>query len=253
MFLTVNNVEDEKKVAHLLGGIGARAYAVIKNLVAPQTPKECSLDRIKELLINYFKPRPPVIAERFAFHKRDQRPGETVNEFVIELRRLARTCKFGNFLDEAIRDRLVCGLANGGTQKRLLAEKDLTLKKAVEVATAAEMAVLEGPQKTTVREPEEVYRINYARHCQCCGKRGHSVATCRFRQGSCYKCGERGHLQVMCKQGKQSTMSRKAEVNQLKPTNEEEDDPGIWTITGGHSEGYHVHLKLDQIPIKMEG
>ena len=155
-------------------------------------------------------------------------------------------------MDEAIRDRLVCGLANGGTQKRLLAEKDLTLKKAVEVATEAEMAVLEGPQKTTVREPEEVYRINYARHCQCCGKRGHSVATCRFRQGSCYKCGERGHLQVMCKQGKQSTMSRKAEVNQLKPTDEEEDDPGIWTITGGHSEGYHVHLKLDQIPIKME-
>ena len=89
MFLTVNNVEDEKKVAHLLSGIGARAYAVIKNLVAPQTPKECSLDRIKELLINHFKPRPPVIAERFAFHKRDQHPGETVNEFVIELRCLA--------------------------------------------------------------------------------------------------------------------------------------------------------------------
>ena len=56
----------------------------------------------------------------------------------------------------------------------------------------------------------------------------------------------------MCKQGKHSTMSRKAEVNQLRPTNEEEDDPGIWTITGGHAEGYHVHLKLDQIPIKME-
>ena len=128
LFLTVNNVEDEKKVAHLLSGIGARAYAVIKNLVAPQIPKECSLDRIKELLINHLKPRPPVIAERFAFHKRDQRPGKTVNEFVIELRRLARTCKFGNFLDEAIRDRLVCGLANGGTQKKLLAEKDLTLK-----------------------------------------------------------------------------------------------------------------------------
>ena len=119
----------------------------------------------------------------------------------------------------------------------------------MEVATAAD---LEGPQKTTVRGPEEVCRINYARHCQCCGKRGHSVATCQFRQGSCYKCGERGHLQVMCKQGKQSTMSSKAEVNQLKPTNEEEDDPGIWTITGGHSESYHVHLKLDQIPIKME-
>ena len=119
--------------------------------------------------------------------------------------------------------------------KEATSGKGFNPKKAVEVATAAEMAVLEGPQKTTVHEREEVYRI-YARHCQCCGKQGHSVATCRFRQGSCYKCGERGHLQVMCKQGKQLTMLRKAEVNQLKPTNEEEDDPGIWTITGGHSE-----------------
>ena len=91
------------------------------------------------------------------FHKRDQRLGEKVDEFVIELRRLARTCNFGNFLDEALRDRLVCGLANGGTQKKLLSEKGLTFKKAVKVATAAEMAVLEGPQKTTVRESEEVY------------------------------------------------------------------------------------------------
>ena len=69
LFLTVNNIEDEKKVAHLLSGLGARAYAVVKNLVAPQTPKECTMDRIKELLINHFKPKPPVIAERFAFHK----------------------------------------------------------------------------------------------------------------------------------------------------------------------------------------
>jgi len=252
LFLTANNVEEEKKVAHLLSGIGAKAYAVVKNLTAPRTPKECSWDRLKELLINHFKPKPPVIVERFAFHKRDQRPGETVNEFVIELRRLARTCNFGNFLDEALRDRLVCGLANGGTQKKLLSEKDLTLKKAVEVATATEMAVLEGPQRTTVRESEEVYRVNYSRYCQCCGKQGHSGATCRFRQSTCYKCGERGHLQVMCKQGKQSAIPRKAELHQLRSTNEEEDNPSIWTITGGQTEGYHVHLKLDRIPIAME-
>lgn len=56
LFLVVNNVEEEKKVAHLLSGLGAKAYAVIKNLVAPQTPKECSLDRIKELLINHLSP-----------------------------------------------------------------------------------------------------------------------------------------------------------------------------------------------------
>ena len=114
------------------------------------------------------------------------------------------------------------------------------------------MAVLEGPQKTTVRKSEEVYQVNYSRYCQCCGKRGHLGATCRFHQSTCYKCGERGHLQVMCKQGKQSTISKKVEVHQLRSTNEEEDNPWIWTIAGGQAEGYHVHLKLDRIPKTME-
>ena len=56
----------------------------------------------------------------------------------------------------------------------------------------------------------------------------------------------------MCKQGKQSTISKKAEVHQLRSTNEEEDNFGIWTITGGQAEGYHVHLKLDRITMKLD-
>ena len=64
LFLTANNVKEEKKVAHLLSKIGAKAYTILKNLTVPRTPKECNWDRLKELLINHFKPKP---AERFAF------------------------------------------------------------------------------------------------------------------------------------------------------------------------------------------
>ena len=72
-----------------------------------------------------------------------------MNEFVIQLQRLARTCDFGAFIDEALRDHLVCGLQNGETQKKLLAESDLSLQKAVDIVTAAEMAVLEGQHTHT--------------------------------------------------------------------------------------------------------
>ena len=61
-----------------------------------------------------------------------------------------------------------------------------------------------------------------------------------------------GHLQVMCQQGKHSAIPSKAELHQLRSTNEEEDNPRIWTITGGQAEGYHMDLKLDQIPITIE-
>lgn len=63
LFVTVSNVEDEKKVLHLFSGLGAKAYAVLKNLVVPQMPRECTMDRIIGLLINHFKSKPPMIAK----------------------------------------------------------------------------------------------------------------------------------------------------------------------------------------------
>lgn len=49
---------------------------------------------------------------------------------MAKLCQLANKCNFGTHLDEALRDRLVCGLHNVTAQKKLLAEEDLTLKKA---------------------------------------------------------------------------------------------------------------------------
>ena len=51
---------------------------------------------------------------------------------------MAEHCQYGaNLLKEMLRDRLVCGVA---TQKRLLAEKDLTFDKAYTLALAIEAA-----------------------------------------------------------------------------------------------------------------
>ena len=52
-------------MVYLLSGFGGKAYAVLKNLVPPRVPnyKEFSMDRIKELLVVHFKPKPPVIAK----------------------------------------------------------------------------------------------------------------------------------------------------------------------------------------------
>ena len=41
--------------------------------------------------------------------KRTQGDNEHIADFVAELRRLAKTCNFGNYLDTAIRDQFVCG------------------------------------------------------------------------------------------------------------------------------------------------
>ena len=106
--------------------------------------------------MQHYKPTPLIIAEHFAFHKRDQLPEEKVNDFLIELTRLARSCDFGDFLEQALRDRLVCGLANTSVQKCLLTEKNLTLERAASLATAIEMAVLETHESKKTAVPNDM-------------------------------------------------------------------------------------------------
>ena len=82
-------------------------------------------------------------------HKRLVGPGPArpalgyATEFIAELRRLARHCEFKTFLDEALRDRFACGLSSKAIQNSLLKKKELTLAKAVELATSMEAAAKE--------------------------------------------------------------------------------------------------------------
>ena len=60
--------------------------------------------------------------------------------FVSQLRSLSKDRNFGDTLELTLRDRLVCGINNDRIQRRLLAEKNLTFIKALDIATAMELA-----------------------------------------------------------------------------------------------------------------
>ena len=62
--------------------------------------------------------------ERFKF----QLESEWVAQFMVDLKQLALKYEFGVFLEEVLRDRLVCGLKNIQIQKELLAERELTFR-----------------------------------------------------------------------------------------------------------------------------
>ena len=135
---------------------------------------------------------------------------------MAELRRLADKCQFGRHLEEALRDRLVCGLRNVATQKLLLAQEDLTLTKAYETAMGMEMAAkqaghlqgqqVEGtPSVLVVRNrpgqgPPRSQRqpLGQGNTCFRCGKSGHGPEKCFFKRQKCRQCGRYGHIQRMC-------------------------------------------------------
>ena len=120
--------------------VGAPAYKLLASLSAPKDPGELTYKEVVDKLAAHFRPKPIIIAERFRFYKRAQQNGEKMADYLRELRRLAATCDFKEFLEEALRDRFVCGIKNEAVQRRLLMESELTLNKAVEMAQSMEAA-----------------------------------------------------------------------------------------------------------------
>lgn len=236
----------EKKRAILISAIGKDTYRVLKNLCEPKKPSTFKYEELTGKLCTHFAPVPSAIAERDIFNRRKQREGETVAEFAAELRKLTHHCKYGAFLDNALRDRLVVGLADQSITRALYLEADdLTFEGALKIAISHEKAagnliesgagrernffVMSSSGNGKAETEAEVMRIRQQQQqrrrregmqrsdqqqaatrgeqsrgepstpCPCCGRPGHNVQRCRFRNYRCHQCHQVGHLKVMCR------------------------------------------------------
>jgi len=146
-------------------------------------------------------------------------------------------------------------------QKRLLAEAELTFKKACEISQAMEMAeknaselnsestkavnalhkpLGEKPKKNPDATPKNK-RQQYGRNCYRCGG-PHSPASCRFKSEKCRKCGNTGHIAKKC----HTKHSFQGEV--------EEQTFGLYgiqTVTKTGSSGYVVTVDVEGHKVAM--
>jgi len=200
IFFQANGIADGKKVAVLLSIIGRKTYSLLSDLLAPEKPASKSFTQLSEALKKHFEPKPVIIAERFQFHRRNQSANKSVAEYEAELCRLATHCAFGNYLEEAIRDRIVCGLRNESIHKRCLAETELTLTKALDIAKGMEAADRNAQKlKGTEHNPYRVGEVSAATNpCYHCASDRHKPKGCRFKEVECRNGKKIGHLAKMC-------------------------------------------------------
>ena len=114
-FFTANGITEEgQKRAILLTVIG---HKVLRNLVSPKKPGAVDYSELLKTLAEHFAPAPSEIVQRFKFHSRVRKPGESMSTFVAELRALAASCNFGDTLNVMLMDRIVCGINDTAIQK----------------------------------------------------------------------------------------------------------------------------------------
>ena len=205
LYFEANEVADDKRVPILLSSIGPTTYSVICDLAAPVNPKTLTMPAIAQLLKDHFEPKRLIIAERFTFHRRNQRPGETMAEYDASLRKLAVTCEFEAYLEEVLRDRFVCGLCSEAIQRRLLSEPKLTLVKDMELAQGMEAA--DHSSRRLKGQEQHIKKVigtsikpqSSPQSCYRCGKSNHTPAECRFKDSICNACGKKGHIVPACR------------------------------------------------------
>lgn len=98
LFLIATEADSKKdniKVAQLLNVIGNEALAIFYTFQLGDTDK-LKLEDVLDAFDKHFTPKTNVVYQRYLFFKRCQAQGESFNNFLTDLRKLAIECEFGD-------------------------------------------------------------------------------------------------------------------------------------------------------------
>ena len=212
-----------------------QAYTLL-NLAGPEAVKRAdsftyadgeSKENVKDLLAKFDElclPQTNVSMERHLFFTRDQRPGESVEAYIADLRSKARTCQFDNLEEDLIRDRFISGVNSEPLRRVLLKEAKLTLKRTIEIAQLDEVTQsrLKQFNKQEVnavsssfkdKPPPSKKPVN---KCDRCGKLSHPKGhECWAKQATCHKCRKKGHIAPACRSKAQQPTQQHSKPKQV--------------------------------------
>ncbi|XP_060076924.1 uncharacterized protein K02A2.6-like [Ylistrum balloti] len=180
--------------------------------------------------------------ERYCFNKRDQEQSENIDTYVSILRTLAKTCNYGALEDDLIRDRMVIGIRDNNTRKKLLQDAKLKLNTCIDVCRASEKTskqlreitqeevhVVRKHQTKGQRQNEKSFSKSKSKiECKFCGRiHAHKKEACPAWGQTCHKCGRDNHFEIKC-QGRAQQKPQQKHVHKQKLTKKvhyvDEDD-----------------------------
>ena len=232
-------------------------------------------DGVIETFESFFKVRKNVIFERARFNRRNQTPGESAEQYIMELYKLAEDCEYGAMKEEMIRDRLVVGIRDAVLSERLQLDPKLTLdsaKKAVRQREAvkeqqqalnkddhsmasAHVAVDQvkgGKRFSKTKEPrsgKEKAKLPRNGECSRCGKAQHYKHKCPAKDATCHRCNKKGHYSSQCYSKVMGEVSARIQANQT-----ELDTVFLDTITSDVNEYWKAKVEVNgsQLQFKID-
>ncbi|KAK7096049.1 hypothetical protein V1264_005395 [Littorina saxatilis] len=231
----LENEANELKTAVFLACMGEDNAELLEGFDFADGEDKENLTHVTQKYEQFFVGETNEVYEAFIFHHRNQDDDENIDSYVQSLRKLAKTCGFGDQEDRMLRDKMVLGIKDVRSREKLLEVRGLTLKLAVEMCKAAEAAQIQTKDIANPKQEQEATVHKVSQHkghshkekasrqtnhkCIKCGKT-HEKRNCPAFGKTCYKCGYKNHFATHCKSKKKVHAMQEHDTD----TEEEEED-----------------------------
>jgi len=217
--------------------------------------------------------------ERHLLRQRVQKPGESIETFVTDLKTMIRLCEVpDNFTDELIKDQIIHGIRDNALRERLLEVHGLKLTQCIDMCKAAEAASshVKSMKSHTQDSETEVSHVkarqkrpkvrSHLRHkspvpspsnghchpeCKFCGLKHRMVKSqCPAWGKACGTCGEMNHFARKCDTPMPSKKSKKPVRHVISEdySSSESESGGLINAVGQPSE-YCAKLIVQGKPV----
>lgn len=256
LFIGMNLKDDARKRALLLHYAGETVFDIYE---AEKGESETSYSATTEVLTSYFTPKKNVQVEIFNFRSCKQKPNQSLDEYVTELRQLSRDCEFTN-VDAEILSQVIQHCRSTRFRKRALREPDKTLKEILELGRSLELAdqhaaTIEDDHDSSVHamrrnsyrkanshdKPSVSQRSNpnpaqtSSKVCRNCGGPFPHTNICPAKGKTCNYCKKQNHFKSMCRK-----LKRKMQVRQISDPPRDDSD----SSNDSDDESYELNCNL---------
>ena len=199
----------EEQVCNMLVCMGPESVQIYDQFVYDNDAHKLTVKNVMGDFDKHFQPVKNVIYERMVFNQLAQKPGQTIHQFITEVRSQVAHCEYGGIADEMVRDRIVVGVRDSKLRECLVDIDDLDLQKCVQKAkqftsSRAQMAhmvpdnldaVMGSPEKRKTTTTTSMGRrgASAPTNCYFCGKENHPRDQCPAKRSRCNRCQEVGH------------------------------------------------------------
>lgn len=265
--ITLNDVPKIKQTPLLITNLTSKVLETLNHLCTPEKPIQKEYQELIRLLDKRYTKATSIPLERVAFRARNQKQHELIEDYVMDLKKLAKRCDFKDMEDQ-VKEKFIDGVNKPMIKFELLKNGDASLERLIIIARTVDAALqqshlhgheaMESAQASGEKEMFQVRnRYNAPAHtklavkeqlqqtptgkssgrCFVCGKDNHIKSGCTLKNKYCSECGKQGHLFKVCR----LRQTKKVEVTE-ENTDYESDIKNLFEIPDNTANIFSMYM-----------